>query len=36
MGVDSKVVMNLPKLSFEPARGPREADLKAFQKGRPQ
>ena len=32
----SKLVMNLRKLSFEPARGPREADLKVFQKGRPQ
>lgn len=30
MGVDSKTVMNLPKLTFEPARGPREADLKAL------
>ena len=31
MGVDSKVVMNLPKITFETARGPRESDLKAFQ-----
>lgn len=30
MGVDSKTVMNLPKLTFEPARGPREADLKTL------
>lgn len=32
MGVDSKTVMNLPKLKFEPARGPRESDLKAFRR----
>lgn len=32
MGVDSKTVLNLPKLKFEIARGPRESDLKAFKR----
>lgn len=32
MGVDSKTVMNLPKIAFEPAQEPRVSDLKRLQK----